>query len=72
MKVNYDSEADVLIFLLSDNPPVDSVEESGGVIISYGIDGEPVTVEFLNASRHNILKPGELNITFQTKNSAAA
>jgi uncharacterized protein YuzE len=72
MKVNYDSEADVLIFLLSDNPPVDSVEESGGVIISYGIDGEPVTVEFLNASRHNILKSGELNITFQTKNSAAA
>lgn len=72
MKVNYDLESDILIFLLSDEPPVDSIEESGGVVISYGMNGEPVSVEFLNASKHSILTNGELNIAFQTKNLAAA
>ena len=30
MKIKYDSEADVLLFVLRDDPPVDAIEESGG------------------------------------------
>lgn len=55
MKIRYDSQADVMIFVLSDKPPVDSLEEPGGVIISYGEDHEPVSVEFLQASRRDLL-----------------
>lgn len=55
MKIRYDSQADVMIFILSDKPPVDSLEEHGGVIISYGEDRELVSVEFLQASRRELL-----------------
>ena len=67
MKINYDSDADVLLIVLRDNPPVDAIEEPGGVIVSYGEDGEPVSVEFLNASIRNLIVPGEVSITLQTK-----
>ena len=46
MKIKYDADADVLIVILRDNPPADAIEEPGGVIVSYGEDGEPVSVEF--------------------------
>ncbi len=72
MKIDYDSEADVLSFILSNDPPVDSIEETGGVIISYNRDGKPVTVEFLNASQHNILNKDGLSITFKTESMAVA
>ena len=72
MKVNYDTEADVLIFYLKNEPPVDSIEETGGVIISYGQDGEPVTIEFLNASRHNLVNANGLTITLQAQSLAVA
>ncbi|MHB8232489.1 MAG: DUF2283 domain-containing protein [bacterium] len=72
MKVKYDPEADILIFFMKDEPPVDSIEEAGGVIISYGQGGEPVTIEFLNASQHNLVNPDELSITLQTKSLAVA
>jgi uncharacterized protein YuzE len=55
MKIRYDSQADVMIVVLSDKPPVDSLEEPGGVIISYSEDREPVSVEFLQASRRDLL-----------------
>lgn len=67
MKIRYDIEADVLIFLLREAPPVDAIEESGGVIVSYGEDGEPVSVEFLNASARRIISSGEVSVTLQTK-----
>ena len=66
MRIRYDSEADVLLLVLREDAPVDAVEEPGGVIISYGEDGEPVTVEFLNASTRRLLPPGELSVTVQT------
>ncbi|MGC8960580.1 MAG: DUF2283 domain-containing protein [Chloroflexia bacterium] len=69
MRIRYDPEADVLIFLLRDLPPVDAVEEPGGIIISYGEDGEPVSVEFLNASARHLTHPGEVSVTFQTANA---
>ncbi len=66
MRVRYDPEADVLIFVLRDDPPMDAVEEPGGVIVSYGEDGEPVSVEFLHASIRRLIQPGEVSVTLQT------
>ena len=59
MRIRYDSEADVLLLILRDDPPVDAIEEPGGVIVSYGEDGEPVSVEFLNASVRRLIRPSQ-------------
>ena len=64
MKIKYDAEGDILYFLLKDNAPVDAVEEPGGIIISYGQDGNPVSIEFLNASHKGLIRQGEVNLTF--------
>jgi len=66
VKVTYDSEADVLCLVLRDEPPVDAVEEPNGVVVSYGEDGEPVSVEFLNAAARNLTAANELSVTVQT------
>jgi uncharacterized protein YuzE len=68
MQIRYDSEAAVLLLVLRDAPPVDAVEEPGGVIISYGEDGEPVSVEFLNASVRQLIRAGQMNVTLQASN----
>jgi uncharacterized protein YuzE len=67
MRVRYDPEADVLLLIVRDEPPVDSLEEPGGVIISYGEDGKPVSVEFLNASARNLVQQGEVTVTLVTE-----
>ena len=67
MRIRYDPEADVLLVTLRDGSPADAVEEPGGVIISYGEDGEPVCVEFLNASARHLVLPGEVSVTLQTQ-----
>ena len=67
MRIQYDAEADILFLVLGDGPPVDSVEEPGGVIISYGEDGEPVSVEFLHASVRSLTPAGEVSVTWQTE-----
>ena len=69
MRIRYDPEADILLFALRDEPPVDAVEEPGGVIISYGEDGEPVSVEFFHILARNLIKAGELAVTLQTAES---
>jgi len=61
--VRYDAEADVLFVKLRDEPPADAVEEAGGIVISYNADGMPVSVEFLNASRHGLLEAGDPRVT---------
>jgi uncharacterized protein YuzE len=66
MRIRYDPDADVLLFVLREDPPVDAVEEPGGVVISYGEDGEPVSVEFLHASARQLIRPGEVSVTLQT------
>ena len=66
MKIRYDQDADILLFSLRDEPPVDAIEEPGGVILSYGEDGEPVSVEILNASIRHLIQPGEVSVTLQT------
>jgi len=67
MRIRYDPEADVLLLVLRDIPPVDAVEEPGGVIISYGQDGEPVSVEFLHASARHLIRAGEVSVTLQAE-----
>jgi uncharacterized protein YuzE len=69
MKIHYDPDADVLMLVLRNNPPVDAIEEPGGVIVSYGEDGEPVSVEFLNASARELTLPGEISVTIQAGKS---
>ncbi len=49
MRIRYDADSDILMLILRDNPPVDAIEEPGGIIVSYGEDREPVSVEFMNA-----------------------
>lgn len=63
MRIRYDPEADILLFVLRDEPPVDAIEEPGGVLISYGEDGEPVSVEFLHVSARRLIEAGELAVT---------
>lgn len=67
MKIRYDPDADVLMLVLRNNPPVDAIEEPWGVIVSYGEDGEPVSVEFLNASARELTLPGEISVTIQAE-----
>ena len=67
MNIRYDSESDVLLLILRDLPPVDSVEEPGGVIISYGEDAAPVSVELLHASTRFFTHEGEMHVTLQTE-----
>lgn len=66
MRIRYDTEADVLLMLLSEEPPVDAVEEPGGVIVSYGEDGDPVSVEVLEASSRRFLQDGAFRVTVET------
>ena len=63
MRIRYDAEADILLVQVRDDPPTDAVEEPGGVIISYGDDGEPVSVEFQNALRRHLVSAGGLSVT---------
>jgi uncharacterized protein YuzE len=70
VRIQYDSEADVLLLVLRDDPPVDAIEEPGGVIVSYGEDKEPVSVEFLNASIRKLIRPGEVSVTLEAKSPA--
>jgi len=66
MKIKYDPEADVLMLVLRDALPADTVEEPGGVIVCYGKDGIPVSVEFLKASEKKLIVPGQDSVPIQT------
>jgi uncharacterized protein YuzE len=65
VRVCYDPDADVLLFVVREEPPADAVEEPGGVIISYGVDGDPVSVEFLHASKRRLVEPGAVSVSVQ-------
>ena len=66
MKVKYDAEADILIFIFGDAFPANAISEPGGVIVSYDENDEPVSIEFLNASKRQLLNPQELMLTIAT------
>ncbi len=59
MNIEYDAEADVLIFVMKDAPPCNALAEPGGVIVSYDENAEPVSIEFLNASKRELFNPNE-------------
>lgn len=42
------------------------------MIVSYGEVGEPVSVEFLNASVRRLIQPGEVNVTVSTETLGSA
>jgi uncharacterized protein YuzE len=65
MKITYDAEADILYLVLREAPPVDAVEEPPGTVISYGEDGEPVSIEFLNASDRQLVEGDEVSVTLR-------
>ncbi len=67
MRIRYDADSDILMLILRDNPPVDAIEEPGGIIVSYGEDREPVSVEFMNASARQLIRSDEVSVTLQTK-----
>lgn len=51
--------------------PVDAEEHDGGVIVSYGEDGEPVSVEFLSAADRGMIEPGGLSVQLQRDEASA-
>jgi len=69
IRIRYEPDADVLLLGLRDDPPTDAVEEPGGVIVRYGEDGEPVSVELLNASTRNLIRDGEVSVTLQRESA---
>ena len=50
MKVNYDSEVDVLRIIFIDTPIEESDKEKPGLILDYDKDGNIVGLEVLDAS----------------------
>lgn len=63
MNVKYDAEADILMFIFQDTPPVNAISEPGGMIISYDENEQPISIEFLNASKRKLINPQNLQLT---------
>ncbi len=63
MKVKYDPQADILMFIFRDVPPVNAISEPGDVIISYDETDEPISLEFLNASQRELINPEDTALT---------
>jgi uncharacterized protein YuzE len=63
MKVKYDCDADILIFALREEPLFNAISEPGGAIVSYNETDDPVSIEFLNASKRQLFNPQETSIT---------
>lgn len=59
MKIKYDPDADVLMFVLKPGIPVNALSEQEGVIVSYNEQDEPITLEFLNASKRQLIDTEE-------------
>lgn len=65
MRMQYSADADILILILRETPPVNAISEPGGVIVSYDEAGEPVSIEVLNASKRQLIQPGETSLPIQ-------
>lgn len=50
MKIEYDSEVDIMYIELRDADIQESDEVSEGVVVDYDKDGRPVGIEILDAS----------------------
>ena len=51
MKIQYDTEVDVIQIILSSEPVEESGEEETGIIFDYDKKGNIVGIEILNASK---------------------
>ncbi len=51
MKIKYSGDADVLLIVLKDGTPVDSIDLKEGVILHLDGEGQPLEIEILDASR---------------------
>ena len=51
MKIQYDTEVDVIQIILSSEPVEESGEEEAGIIFDYDKKGNIVGIEILNASK---------------------
>lgn len=49
MKIKYDAEEDILIFILQDDLPYDAISEQWVVIVSYKEAQETVSIEYETA-----------------------
>lgn len=59
MKIKYDPNADVFMFVFKQGMPANALSEPGGVIVSYDEQNEPITLEFLNASKRQLIDTEE-------------
>jgi uncharacterized protein YuzE len=50
-RLKYDSDADVLSFLLKDTGKLSHADEIGDIVVHLDEDGSPLFFEVLNASR---------------------
>jgi uncharacterized protein YuzE len=66
MKVKYDGEADILMFMMRDEFPANAISEPGGVIVSYDENDEPVSIEVLNASKRKLFNPQDQMLAIAT------
>lgn len=53
--INYDPEADVLVFKVKEGALVNEELQDNDVILGYGQDGKIVSVEILDASKKGLL-----------------
>lgn len=59
MKIKYNLDADVLMFVLKEGIPANALSEPGGVIVSYDDRDQPISLEFLNASKRRLIDTEE-------------
>ncbi len=61
MKVNYDTEHDVLTIIFRTSPVAESDEDKPGVILDYDATGNLVSIEVLDASTR-VEDPGSVTL----------
>jgi uncharacterized protein YuzE len=59
MKIKYGPDADVLMFILKERIPANALSKPGGVIVSYDDRDQPISLEFLNASKRRLIDAEE-------------
>jgi len=47
----------------SKNPGINAISEPGGMVISYDENEQPISIEFLNASKRELINPQNLQLT---------